>query len=67
MGCDLDTFTLYARTVPDFVRYLFSSVKTMYVPDPTAYTNNEIWSQHAPVGQYAQIPDYDQYYRTHYD
>ena len=66
-GCDLNTLTLYATSVPVFSRYLFSSVNTMYVPDPAAYQNDQYWSQYAYVSSYQQIPDYEVYYHTHYN
>ena len=76
-GDNLTTLTLYATTLPTFgntqvslqnhFRDLVNSVETMYVPDPSMYQNDSNWGAYNAVGQYAQIPDYDQYYRTHYD
>ena len=75
-GLDLETLTLYATSLPTFgntqvtlenhFRDLVNSVQTVYVPDPSLYRNDANWGSYAAVGQYAQIPDYETYYRTHY-
>ena len=76
--CNLTSLTVYSRSLPEYCgdpmgsdslyKHIFfdGQVQTMYVPDPSSYQNDAYWSQ-ASVGTYAQIPDYDQYYRTHYD
>ena len=76
-GDNLTTLTLYATTLPTFgntqvslqnhFRDLVNSVQTVYVPDPSLYQSDSNWGAYDAVGQYEQIPDYDQYYRTHYD
>ena len=76
--CNLETLTLYSRTLPvydhdpnidDNMKVLLygATVQTMYVPDPSLYQHSPDWGSHAPVDQYVQIPDYDKYYRSHYD